>query len=256
MRIITLGVLATSALALGACHPKPMNHSSFGNMSFQDDNGAPLKTVATLDCPSSQGALTRTAQAADGKSCDYQGPGDETVHLSLVALDGEAPADALSPIKTELQALVPAPLAAHNTGAVNVEASKDEGGDRAKVDLPFFHVDAQGDKADVKIFGTTIHANGKTADVHTNLGLKNTVVHAGPGGAEVVAENVGTSNASLVYILAGDSAGPQGYKMAGYIARGPKAGPLVVGEFKAREGRHRTDGDSDVNRLIERNVKG
>jgi hypothetical protein len=130
MRIITLGLLATSVLALGACHPKQITHSSFSKMSFSDDDGTPLKTVATLDCPQTQGALNRTAQAADGKSCDYQGPGDETVHLSLVALDGKSATDALSPIKTEMQALVPPPA----TGAVNVEASKDEGGDRAKVD--------------------------------------------------------------------------------------------------------------------------
>jgi hypothetical protein len=252
MRIITLGLLATSVLALGACHPKQITHSSFSKMSFSDDDGTPLKTVATLDCPQTQGALNRTAQAADGKSCDYQGPGDETVHLSLVALDGKSATDALSPIKTDMQALVPPPA----TGAVNVEASKDEGGDRAKVDLPFFHVDAQGDKADVKIFGTTIHANGKNAEVHTNVGLKNTVVHAGPGGAEVVAENVGKTNASMVYILAGDNAGPDGYKVAGYIARGPKDGPLVVGAFKAKDGHHHNDENSDVGRLIDRNVKG
>ena len=37
------------------------------------------RTVAALDCPATQGELTRTAQAADGLSCDYQGPVGETL---------------------------------------------------------------------------------------------------------------------------------------------------------------------------------
>ena len=219
-RTVLVALLGVSALALGACHPKELHHSHFqGWSSVGADDRHPMKTISALDCPDHEGDLTRTAQASDGKSCDYQGPQDETVHLALVSLDGKSPTDAMEPIKTELKGLVPAP----QPGPVSVEASKDENGDHAKVDLPFFHVDAQGDKADVKIFGTTIHSNGKNAEVHTNMGLKNTTVHAGPGGAEVVAEDIGDNNASLVYVLAGENAGPAGYKAVGYIARAARS---------------------------------
>lgn len=251
-RTIIVALAGVSALALAACNPKPLDRSHFHGMSVGADDRHPMKAVATLDCPEHEGALTRTAQAADGKSCDYQGTDDEAVHLALVSLDGKSPTDAMEPMKTELKGLVPAP----QPGPVSVEASKDEGGDHAKIDLPFFHVDARGDKADVKIFGTTVHANGKNADVHTNMGLKNTTVHAGPGGAEVVAEDVGKVNASLVYVLAGETAGPSGYKAVGYIAKGPKDGPLVAAQFRAKEGHHGNDEHGDIGRLIDRNVRG
>ena len=260
MKAATLGVLAVSALAIAACHPKPLKHADLGNISMvssssdadEDDNAPPLKTLTALDCPESEGDLNRTAQASDGKSCDYAGPGDETVHLTLVDLDGRSVIDTVAPIKAELNSLV---HVAVGGGPVSVEASKDEGGDHAKVDLPFIHVDANGDKAKVKLFGFNIDADGDHATVHGGPGMKNTVVHAGPGGAQVVAEDVGKSNASLVYILAGDNPGPSGYRAVGYVARGPVTGPLVVGEFRSKA-EHHGDDHNDLDHLIERNVKG
>lgn len=259
MKAVTLGMLAVSTLAMAACHPKPLKHADLAQVSIgssgvtaeEADNGAPLKTVSALVCPEREGDLNRTAQAGDGKSCDYAGPGDETVHLSLLDLAGRSVPDALAPLKSELSGLV------HVTtdGPVSVEASKDEGGDRAKVDLPFLHVDAQGDKAKVKLFGFHIDADGEHATVHGGPGMRNAVVNAGPGGAQVVAEDVGKTNASMVYILAAETPGPSGYRAVGYVARGPVAGPLVVGEFKARSGRH-NDSHNDVDHLVDLNVKG
>lgn len=264
MRTATIGLIALSALAIGACHPKPLKHhnetfSLDASDSDKDDDSdtgrAPLKALAALTCPDSEGDLTRTAQAPDGRSCDYRGPDDETVHLSLVALDGRTPIDAMAPMKAELDGLV---HVAVSGGPVSVEASKGgDGGDHAKVDLPFIHVDANDNKAKVKIFGINIDADGDRATVHGGPGMKHTVVHAGPGGAQIVAEDVGKTNASLVYILAGDSPGPSGYRAVGYVARGPSAGPLVVGEFKSRSNNHHHDDDhDDVSRLVDLNVKG
>jgi len=261
MKAAILGVMAVSALAIGACHPKVLKHGDMGSVSFnasssddsdEDDNASPLKTLAALDCPASEGELKRTAQASDGKSCDYAGPGEEAVHLMLVALDGRSVLDTVAPMKAELKGLV---HVATDGGPVSVEASKDDGGDHAKVDMPFLHVDAHGDKAKVKLFGFNIDADNDHASVKGGHGMKNTVVHAGPGGAEVVAEEVGKSNASLVYILAGDSAGPSGYRAVGYVARGPVAGPLVIGEFKSKA-QHHGDNHNDLDHLIERNVRG
>jgi hypothetical protein len=71
----TLLFVAASALALtvAAC-----GHASRPN----------LRTA--LDCPASQGDLTRTAQAADGKTCSYTSSEGAEVTLQLIAVKGDA----------------------------------------------------------------------------------------------------------------------------------------------------------------------
>lgn len=249
MRTITVAALGVSALALGACMPRV----SYNGYEVSDAGRTPLRAVAALDCPASEGALTRTAQAPDGRSCDYAGPGGETVRLKLVALDGRSAAEALAPTKAELRALVPV------VSRAVPPVERDEPGEHANIDLPFFHVHTVGDHADVKIFGVKVQSDGPNAEVHSNLGMKHTVVHAGPGGAEVLAEDTAGPNASLVYVLASERRQQSGYRAVGYVAKGPARGPLVVGEFRAVEGRHderhRRGGD-DLGRLIDRNVRG
>jgi hypothetical protein len=254
MRTITMAALAVSGLALSACMPT-VNYSGFTTASA---GGPPLKAIATLDCPAFEGRLTRTAQAPDGQTCDYQGRGGETVRLKLVSLEGRSAFDAMAPTKAELHALMP--LRTQPIPAVAVE----DGPERTSVDLPFFHVRAVGEQADVKIFGVNIHSDGPNADVSTYHGSTHTVVHAGRDGAEVIAEDVGKTNASMVYVLASEHRAASGYRAVGYVAKGPAAGPLVVGEFRAVHksadqgdyhdyGNH---GDGDIGRLIDRNVKG
>ncbi|MFL5296130.1 MAG: hypothetical protein ACJ798_07080 [Phenylobacterium sp.] len=214
-------------------------------------NGAPLKVAATLTCPATEGMLTRLRQAPDGQSCDYQGRDGDTVRLSLAALNGRAPSEAMAPLRAELHALVP-------VYRVPTPVSySDEPGDRADVDLPFLHVHAVGDRADVRLFGIHISSRGQNADVDVSRGHKRSVVHAGARGAEVVAEDVGRSNASLVYVLAANHRASSGYRAVGYVAKGPVTGPLVVAEFHSVHDRHGAgDGDhGDIDRLIDRNVR-
>jgi hypothetical protein len=208
--------------------------------------------VAALDCPAREGALTRVAQAPDGRSCDYQGEAGETVRLKLVPLEGRSASEAMAPTKAELHALVP--VYARSVPAVD----SDQPGDRADIDLPFFHVHTVGDRTDVKMFGVKIRSEGENADVNVGHGHRRAVVHAGREGAEVSAEDVGRTNTSLVYVLAADKRAPSGYWTVGYVAKGPAAGPLVVGEFRATTKRHSHNaGDhGDIGRLIDRNVKG
>ncbi|HEX3366703.1 hypothetical protein [Phenylobacterium sp.] len=254
MRTITMAALAVSGLALSACMPT-VNYNGFTSASA---GGAPLKAIAALDCPANEGRLTRTAQAPDGRTCDYEGRGGETVRLKLVSLEGRSALDAMEPTKAELHALMP--LRSRALPAVAVE----DGADRTSVDLPFFHVRAVGERADVKIFGVNIHSDGDNADVTTHHGSTHTVVHAGADGAEVIAEDIGKTNASMVYVLASERRAPSGYRAVGYVAKGPAAGPLVVGEFRAvhksaDHGDYRDYGDhsdGDIGRLIDRNVKG
>ena len=217
-------------------------------------NGAPFKVAGALDCPAEEGALTRTAQASDGLSCDYQGPSGESVRLKLVALGGRSASEALAPAKAELGALLPIP-----TPRV-APVSRDEAGEHANVDLPFFHIHTVGEHADVRIFGIKVRSDGPNADVQVHHGGVHTVVHASSGGAEVTTEDVGRSNASLVYVLASERAAPSGYRAVGYVARGPSAGPLVVAEFRAMrrmdaEGHGRIE-NHDLDRLIDRNTRG
>ena len=250
MRRFLMGGLCVSALALSACATR-VDVDSF---EPSKTSGAPLKVAAALDCPTREGSLTRVGQSADGQSCDYEGPGGQVVRLKLVALDGRAATEALAPSRMEMRALVPV-----STPYVP-PVSRDEPGDHANVDMPFFHVHTVGERADVKIFGFTIHADGDKAEVHANAGGTHTVVHASPGGAEVITEEVGRASASLVYVLASDKKPASGYQAVGYVAKGPVAGPLVVGEFRAvthvetGHGSHVENGDLD--RLIDRNVNG
>ena len=214
-------------------------------------DGTPLKVRATLDCPAVQGALTRTAQAADGKSCDYVRSDGETVRLRLQPLGTRTPTQALEPTRDELHALVP-------VYREPARGSYDEGsGDRADVDLPFLHVHAVGDRADVRLFGIRISSQDHNADIEVGKGRKRSVVHAGPRGAEVIAEEVGKSNASLVYVLAASHRAPSGLRAVGYVARGPVTGPMVVAEFRSPRDRHQgRDGEhGDIDRLIDRNLQ-
>jgi hypothetical protein len=215
-------------------------------------NGTPLKVAPRLDCPAFEGRLMRVAQAADGQSCDYQGRDGDTVRLSLAPLHDRSPSEALAPLRADLHALVPV------YREPTPVSYSDERGDRADVDLPFLHVHAVGDDADVRLFGIHIHdhGHGDRTDVSVGHGQKTAVVHAGFHGAEVIADDVGRSNASLVYVLAANHRTPSGLRAAGYVARGPVTGPLVVAEFRSAHDHRGTydHGDGDVGRLIDRNL--
>ena len=87
----TLFLLTASSLALGlvGCGP-----------------GGKPAVRAALDCPQHQGDLTRTAMAADGKSCTYRTGEGNVVTLQLLATNGDA-AGALKALETSLTAPTP-----------------------------------------------------------------------------------------------------------------------------------------------------
>ncbi len=253
--LFTSAALLGAAVAMAGCHPVHHHHHDGGwmmgdhNWTRHDD--APVTVAATLNCPEQQGDLTRTSIAADGKSCQYHGDDGQDVTLSLLALGGQTPQAALRPMEADLHGLVPA----HDgPSMVNIDAGKGEHGeDNAKIDMPGLHIDAHGDKAKLKILGMNIDADGDKADIKTGTGAGAATIHAGPGGAEIRAGNVGQHSAELVYVLAGDNTGPSGYRAVGYIARGPVAGPLVVGEFKSKDHEHNGH-NHDLEQLIDLNV--
>ena len=255
-KLLLTGAILMGGAALAACHPVIGHHHHHDAWVMGDEgwdthhDDVPVTVGATLNCPDAEGELTRTSVAADGKSCQYRGDEGQDVTLNLVSLNGQAPQAALAPFEADLRTLVPA---RSGPSMVNVDASDH---DHAKIDLPGLHINANGDKADIKILGADIKANGDHADIHTNMGgMQGATIHAGPGGAEIRAGDVGQHSADLVFILAGENPGPSGYRAVGYIARGPVAGPLVVGEFKSRADHHEGhDRNHDLERLIDLNV--
>lgn len=242
-------------LGLAACNP-PQHKSRARIFGFEK---RPMKVADRLDCPEHEGRLTRLSQAADGRSCDYAGPGDEQVTLSLLQIGGQGPQAALQPLEAQLKSEAPAAAATASGPPARIAAESGNGHDHAKIDLPGFHIDADGDKAKIQLPGVSINAAGDDAQIHTSLGgVKNAVINAHHGGAEIRAGTVDANGADLVYVLASDEAGPQGYKAVGYIARGPASGPLVVATFKAKHGGegYRNGDRGDLGRLVDLNVKG
>lgn len=215
-------------------------------------DGAPLRVPAKLDCPAETGDLARTAQSPDGQSCDYAGPRGEIVRLRLAPLNGQTPSQALAPTRAQLHALVPV-----YRDKIPLDYG-DGPGNRADVDVPFVHVHSDGERSDVRLFGI-FHIVGHDHDHDGDAEAghrKHAAVHAGLHGAEVIADEVGRTNASLVYVLAGAHRHRSGYRAAGYIAKGPVTGPLVVAEFRSPGNNHRDSdgGHLDIDRLIDRNL--
>ena len=239
-------IAATALLGLAACHPPHIKHRE----AAKSGDDGPVSVAATLTCPQTVGGLTRTAQAADGQTCDYSGHGDLRVSLRRVALDGAAPVQALAPVEASLR-----PLIVARSGPSPVDIDADDDADHSKVDLPGIHVDAHGDTADVRVLGVTVHADGDKADVDVGKSGSHTTVQAGPDGAEIRSVDVDDDGASLVFVLASDKPGPSGDRAAGYVARGPVKGQLVAAVFHAARGHGDWRANRDLNGLLDLNVK-
>jgi len=235
LRLAALSAVAVAAATLAHAEVRP--------------DGPALRAPAKLDCPAASADLTRTAQSPDGQWCDYAGQHGETVRLRLTPLNGQTPTEALAPLRVQLHGLVPV----YRTATpVNYSA-----GDTADVNVPFVHVHKDGDRSEVRLFGIFhIVDHDHDSDVDKDRGHEHTAVRAGLRGAEVVADKVGRNNASLVYVLAGNHRYSSGYRAAGYVAKGPVTGPLVVAEFRSPVNSHRDNdtGHLDLDRLIDRQL--
>ena len=221
--------VGVAALTLAACTPPhPRHHTE-----------AALKTIAALDCPATQGDLTRKSAAADGKSCLYGDDQGGQVTLQLIDLAGQDPAAALAPLEAQLKAEMPAAAAA-KAGAPPTDK------DRVDIDLPGIHIHANGnDDATVQVAGGA----GGNAVAVAKPGVS---VFAHDNGAEVRVNEPG-SGVRRSFILASDTPGPSGYKTVGYEARGPVGGPLVVASAKAKSD---DDLKDDMRDLLRLNVGG
>jgi len=259
-----LYLLAASALALtaAACGPK-----------------VPAARAA-LDCPATQGDLTRTSVSPDGKACTYKTSGGAEVTLQLVSIQGgvdttlstiedhllagrvkpEAvkaaegkPADAATSKGAATAADKAAKEAADDTKDVdvNIEVSKDgavvaEGdGGTTRVDLPGIHIVANDDEdtAKVQVGPINIDAGGDGATIRMRRDVR----------LRGEALNPEKRGLRATFIYTGEDL-PDGYRFVGYEAGGPKRGPITVAVVKSKSEDH--DGHDiypDVKRLVRKN---
>ena len=224
---VMLAGAGLAMLALTACTPPHPHHHA----------DTPLKAIARLDCPDDVGELKRKSAAADGKSCLYADDDGAQVTLQLIGLAGQDPKTALAPLEAQLKTELPM------SGASTSE------NDKVDIDLPGIHIHANGDDHD--------GAAGKThgsASVETKTPGGGVSLNANDNGAEIHVSEPG-AGVRLTYILASDTAGPNGYKLAGYEARGPLGGPLAVASVKGKDKEH-DDLFHDLGDLLRHNVGG
>lgn len=250
-------LLTAAAMALGACTPPTPRHSGSSHW------GSDMKVIAKLDCPESQGDLKRSSAAADGRTCTYADDNGSEVTLQLVSLEGTDAAMALAPLETQLKAEMPP-----RTEKPEAAAATTEDKESVNIDLPGVHIHAHGNgKADVDAGNVNINANDKGAHInvrrlhgddrdedgdHAGGGV---TVDADDSGAEIHIDGSQRKGTKLTYILASETPGPHGYRLAGYEARGPRGGPLAVASVKSKNDQ-RDDLYRDMRALVTRNIGG
>ncbi len=233
LRSSLLPLIALAGLGLVACDGERSVSISTG-----DSSGKPrgvLRVVETLQCPETQGQLTRKGAVTDGGTvCSYVGPRGASVELRLVPLKGD-PTSVLEGLESELRSgIAGGPTGEGPQVAVNAD------GDRASVRLPGISVDAQGETADVRIGGIRIEAKDDTpeadatATASVDAGDESVSVRADSGGAEVRVRSHGDATRAKWILTDGDEAA-SGWRLVGYEARGPQGGPLVVALVRSKD---------------------
>jgi hypothetical protein len=263
MKMWALISIGSSALALAACVPPQARQPHF----------ASLKPISRLDCPNSEGELTRTSVSADGTSCTYAAGDNVVVQLKLTSVSGD-PQEALAPIEADLRKMAtfepsappsgaPAESSAPPASSWSDKDEKDDGGRDVNINLPGLHIQAQDNgAAHINVAGIHIDADDKTNSAHIEghhhgfmgHGGGNFTVDANDSGAIIRSHSVGP-NVRQDLILASEKPGPDGWRAVGYDAQGPKSGPLVVAIVQSKSDEHdRLFGD--VRRLVDRVARG
>jgi hypothetical protein len=238
MNRIALLAAGCAALALAAC-----DHPDAGRQR----QARALKVVSKLDCPETQGRLKRVSAAPDGLSCGYAADGVE-VTLKLVRFENGDAARALTPIETELRALMPA----SDSGA-RVAAAEGATGDQVDINVPGVNIRADDGGARIKVGDATIDADDDGAEIRVQ---RNVTIDGRKTERESRRGRHRDAGVYSRFILASDETRGD-WAVVGYEARGPRGGPLVVATLKARRGKHGDhDTFEDVDDLVRHNVGG
>jgi len=242
------------AATLAACGDGSVRVSS--TRTETTEGKGPLKVVSTLQCPQKLGVLTRKGSAfAGGSVCSYVGQRGAEVSLHLVALDGAPPREALQAFEDRLSAAMPqaasqirantqtattAASAATATASASAASepgmSIDANGDKARIRLPGLRIDADGEKASVNIGGLRIRADDSTGAVSVNGGEgdEQVSVNANQDAVQVRTSTSGDATRAT-WILTDERADPDSWRFVGYDARGPVGGPLVVATVRSKD---------------------
>lgn len=260
MKLLVLAGALSSVVALSACHPRPQAAVQTGR----------------LDCPETEGGLTRVSMADDGRSCLYRSSEGAEVNLRLMAVETDAYAT-LAAIEQELQGLGGLEVASATTAVVpaqppseeriaearrveeqamadagsapesaraeaRVAADADPDTESVSVQLPGLKIDANDQDARIKIGPVRIDAgeSGATVKVARDVRLRGEALSREKRGVRAT------------YILAGERA-PPGYAYVAYEAGGPKAGPLAVAVVTSALDIEGGGIDSDIGKLVRRN---
>jgi hypothetical protein len=228
------------------------------------DTARQVRAAARLDCPEKEGDLRLVSAASDGRACAYRDKDGSEVELRLTGADGQAE---LASLENDLRALVPAAAfqAEPPEPPLSPEAPEppeaptpDQGSSResARVRVPgLLDIRTEGDRASVRLPGVTVNADGDNADVRVGgKGREAVNVRAHDGGAEIRTQDEDKGALTSTYLLASETAGPAGWRVAGYQAQGADKGPFVVGVLRSKTDR-RKNLMNDVEELVERNVR-
>ena len=263
-------ILATllTAGALSACDGERVVRISSSN-SDEAGSGV-LKVVDTLQCPDTQGGLTRKGPVSpDGMICTYGGPKGAEVTLHLVKLDGMTAEQALKAFEEQLGRDLPEAADKVRAQESSTEHAMSDSGsetatgsDSAHISAPGMHIDAKDDQASVRLPGLRVEADGDRASVRiagfqirADDSRDATPAPATPetpaapatdqGGVTINARDdatevrtrAGGEAVRMTYVLTNDQASAAGWRMVGYEARGPAGGPLVVATVRAKSDR-------------------
>ena len=237
-------------------------------------------SVAKLDCPTTEGDLTRVSISNDGKTCAYQSADGAEVSLELVPVVGDAQST-LAKIEAALRSTpgAPSPDAAArqadtsakiadvasttaNVSAISAEVARvqaeaaadagidagrrhdsDQKADNASVDLPGIHVSSDSETAKVRIGPLSVDANGDdtTVNIYREVRMR----------GEALSREKRGLRATFIYT--GQDL-PAGYGYIGYEAGGPKTGPLTIAKVRSKAGTESGDNiNQDVRELVRRN---
>ncbi|MFW2341055.1 methyltransferase type 11 [Brevundimonas sp.] len=265
--ILIMSSLLLACTALAACGDDSIRITTTREGG---ENKGVLKVVDTLQCPQTQGSLTRKGTArAGGTVCVYAGPRGSEVTLHLQPLNGASVDDVLKAFEDRLSGDMPETIAAVQASApsgttaasgsdsATVEApgvSIQAEGDTAEVKVPGLSIDADGDRASIRIGGVTIDANDSASRVNIEGGPDDGSVNiqAAADGALIRTRAAGDATRATWLVTDGQTDG-LGWRLVGYEARGPAGGPLVIAVFRAKE----TDKDplmDDARALLTLNV--
>lgn len=261
---LRIASLAAAVLAVSACDGDPKVRISGGNAPKREDGV--LKVVETLQCPQTQGQLTRKGSArAGGTICTYTGPRGAEVALHLVPLEDQTPAQILARFEAMLKdgpgsptLLAPQappepptpPEPPRPPADEATQAAQSEG--RQSVRLPGIHIESSGENASVQIGKFHIQADEGSGDVDVSSSDEQVSIRARDDGAEIRTRAAGSAVRST-YILTDETPTEGGWRMVGYEARGPSGGPLIIATVRSKD----RDDDSlfdDAKDLVALNV--